>query len=54
MKIKTELVKAEVSPETKLMLVKIAQKEKRSLKKQIEYILEYQAKIYETNGELDA
>lgn len=54
MRIKKELVKAEVSPEAKLTLIKIAQKEKRSLKKQVEYILEYQAKLYETNGELDA
>lgn len=38
--VKTHMLKAEVSPKTKILLSEMAKKDKRSLKKQVEYIIE--------------
>jgi hypothetical protein len=34
------MLKAEVSPKTKILLIEMAKKDKRSLNKQVEYIIE--------------
>ncbi len=38
--VKAHMLKAEVSPKTKILLIEMAKKDKRSLKKQVEYIIE--------------
>ena len=44
---RTHIIKVEFKPKVKLRLISMAQTEKRSLKRQCEYILEKESKGYE-------
>jgi hypothetical protein len=45
---RTHIIKVEVKPKVKLRLITMAQAEKRSLKRQCEYILEKESDNYES------
>lgn len=49
---KSHILKAEVSPKTKFLLTEIAKINKRSLKKQVEYIIEEYVKGNRLSKEL--
>lgn len=50
---KNHILKAEVSPKTKFLLVEIAKLNKRSLKKQVEYIIEEHVKRDQLSKEME-
>jgi len=49
---KSHILKAEVSPKTKFLLSEIAKTNKRSLKKQVEYIIEEYVTREQQNSEI--